>query len=136
MKSVFNIVLALAAGAFIGGLVNLGIVELGPSLIPPPEGSDMSTMEGLRESMKMFSPVNFIPPFLAHALGTLAGAFITAKVARQHQMRLALSIGVLFLFGGISAVVMLGGPVWFIAADLVLAYLPMGYLGGRLAGAE
>jgi hypothetical protein len=31
-------------------------------------------------------------------------------------------------------VVMCGGPGWFIAADLLLAYIPMGYLGGILAG--
>ena len=136
MKSIFNIAIAVVAGAFIGGLVNLGIIELGPSVIPLPEGADVSTMEGLRESMKTFGVVNFIPPFLATALGTLAGAFVAAKLARQQKMRGALAIGFFFLLGGISAVVMLGGPVWFMAADLLLAYIPMGYLGGKLAGAE
>jgi hypothetical protein len=31
-------------------------------------------------------------------------------------------------------VIMCGGPVWFIASDLLLAYIPMGFLGGILAG--
>ena len=31
-------------------------------------------------------------------------------------------------------VLICGGPVWFIAADLLLAYIPMDLLGGLLAG--
>ena len=27
----------------------------------------------------------------------------------------------------------LGGPMWFIVLDLVVAYIPMGYLGAKLA---
>lgn len=136
MKSILNIVLAVVAGVVVGGLVNMGIVQLGPSVIPLPEGADVSTMEGLAEAMKSFNVSNFIPPFLAHALGTLAGAFVAAKVAKRHKMRVAIGMGFFFLLGGISAVVMLGGPAWFIAADLLLAYIPMGYLGGKLAGAN
>ncbi len=83
--------------------------------------------------MKMFTPPNFFFPFLGHELGTLAGAFAAAKLAASHQMKLALGIGVIFLIGGITMVVSCGGPMWFIATDLVLAYLPMGYLGGKLA---
>ena len=48
-------------------------------------------------------------------------------------MKFALGIGAFFLFGGISMVVMCGGPVWFILCDLLLAYIPMAYLGGNLA---
>jgi hypothetical protein len=43
-------------------------------------------------------------------------------------------VGVFFLAGGISAVIMLGGPLWFKVADLLLAYIPMGFLGATLAG--
>jgi hypothetical protein len=42
-------------------------------------------------------------------------------------------IGLFFLAGGIAAVAYLGGPLWFIVADLGLAYLPMAYLGFGLA---
>jgi hypothetical protein len=45
-----------------------------------------------------------------------------------------MTIGAFFLAGGIGAAVMLGGPLWFIVTDLVLAYLPMGFLGAKLAG--
>ena len=71
-------------------------------------------------------------PFLAHALGTLAGAFITTKVAANNHFRLALLVGVLFLAGGIAAANMIPAPTWFIALDLIGAYLPMAWLGNKL----
>ena len=58
----------------------------------------------------MFTPINFICPFLAHALGTLAGAFVAAKLAAGHCVKCAMGIGVFFLMGGTAAASMLGGP--------------------------
>ena len=72
-------------------------------------------------------------PFLAHALGTLAGAYLTGLVAVGQKMRLALVVGVVSLIGGVTAVVMLPSPLWFTVTDLGLAYIPMAYLGGYLA---
>lgn len=134
MNTVVRNVLAVLAGMVVGSLVNMGLVNIGPSILPLPEGADVSTAEGLRESMRLFTPANFIFPFLAHALGTLAGAYLAARLAASHAVKLALGIGVFFLIGGIVAAIMLGGPLWFIVADLLLAYIPMGFLGAVLAG--
>jgi len=136
MNPTLRNILAVVAGIVVGSVVNSTIVNLGPSVIPLPEGADVSTIDGVRESMDLFRFVNFIPPFVAHALGTLVGAFLAAKLAASHGFRFALGIGVFFLLGGIAAAVMIGGPAWFIIADLALAYVPMGYLGGVLAGAK
>lgn len=136
MKSIVRNIAAVLVGIVLGSVVNMGIVNLGPLLIPLPEGSDVSNMEGLRESMKLFTPANFLCPFLAHALGTLVGAFATAKLVASHPMAYALGIGVFFLAGGITMVSLVGGPLWFYAADLGLAYLPMGWLGGKLAAGK
>ena len=133
MNSMTRNVMAVIVGLVVGGVVNRGLVNVGPSIIPLPAGADVSTMDGLRESMALFAPKNFLFPFLAHALGTLVGAFVAAKLAVNHQMKCAMIIGFVFLLGGVSMVYMVGGPVWFMAADLILAYLPMGYLGGLLA---
>lgn len=135
MNPVLKNILAVVAGIVVGGIVNSLIVNVGPAVVPLPEGADVSSMDGLRESMHLFRPVNFLPPFLAHALGTLVGAFIAAKIAASHRLKFALGIGVFFLAGGIAAALMLGGPTWFIVADLVLAYIPMAWLGAYLAGA-
>jgi hypothetical protein len=134
MKSIGKNFLAVIAGVVVGSFVNIALVNIGPSVVPLPEGADVSTMENLRDSMKMFTPVNFIFPFLAHALGTLAGAFIAAKFSASHHVVFAMCIGGFFLMGGIAAVSMLGGPLWFNVADLGLAYIPMSFLGAALAG--
>ena len=133
MNSIAKNVLAVISGVVVGSLVNMGLISIGQIVVSLPEGADVSTMEKFRDSMKLFTPVNFLFPFLAHALGTLAGAFIAARVAASHQMKFAIGIGVFFLTGGATMVSMVGGPLSFNVTDLLLAYIPMGYLGGILA---
>ena len=134
MPPLLKNLLALIAGIVVGSVVNMAIVAVGPMVIPPPEGVDMTDVDALAENIQLLKPANFIAPWLAHALGTLVGAFVAAKLAASHQMPLALGVGLFFLLGGITMVAMVGGPVWFSVLDLVAAYLPMGYLGAKLAG--
>lgn len=133
MNPIVKNILAVAAGIVFGSVVNMGIVMISGSVIPPPEGADVTTMEGLRESIHLFQPRHFIMPFLAHALGTLAGAFLCASIAASHKMKFALAIGIVFLAGGIANTFMLPSPMWFTVLDVVLAYIPMGWLAGKLA---
>ncbi|MEZ6091897.1 MAG: hypothetical protein R3C05_28605 [Pirellulaceae bacterium] len=111
----------------------MAIITVGPIVIPLPEAVDMSDMDKFAENLKLLKPVNFVTPWLAHALGTLVGAFVAARIATSHEMKIALGIGVLFLLGGVAMVATFGGPLWFSALDLIGAYLPMGYLGGTFA---
>lgn len=127
--------LAFVSGIILGSVANIVLVNVGPVIAPLPEGADVTSMDGVRESMRLFTPMNFLFPFLGHAIGTLVGAFIAAKLAASHRFKLAMGIGVFFLLGGIAAIRMIGGPIWFQIADLVLAYIPMAYLGWSLAGA-
>jgi len=133
MGAISRNAIGLIAGIIGGSVVNIALVNLGPIVVPLPEGADVSTMEGLRESMPLFTPANFVFPFLGHALGTLVGAFLAAKIAVSHQMKFAVGVGVLFLVGGIMMVLQIGGPIGFTVLDLGLAYIPMGILGGKLA---
>ncbi len=126
-------VVAVVAGFGIGSLVNMGLIGLGGRVIAPPPGSDLATMEGLQASMHLFGPEHFVFPFLAHALGTLVGALVAARIAASRLLRCALVVGGLFFAGGLASVVMLPGPLWFEALDLLLAYFPMAWLGWRLA---
>jgi hypothetical protein len=41
-------------------------------------------------------------------------------------------IGLFFLSGGLAMVFLTGGPGWFLALDLALAYIPMAWLGHSL----
>jgi len=136
MNPVLKNILAVIAGIVAGSVVNMGIIQISGHVIPPPEGLIPGDMESLKEHMPNFGAEQFIMPFLAHALGTLVGAWLTAMIAASHQMKLALGIGAWFLLGGIAVSFMLPAPVWFSAMDIVLAYLPMGFLGWKLAGGK
>lgn len=133
MNPIVKNILAVVLGLSIGGAVNMVIIMISSSIIPPPDGTDLTTMEGLLAAMPLMEPKHFLFPFLAHALGALVGAFIAAKIAANAKITFAMVIGVCFLIGGILNIVMLPSPLWFTLVDLVLGYLPMAYIGGKLA---
>ncbi len=133
MHPIVKNILAVLIGIIVGTFVNGSLISISGSIIPPPEGADVTTVEGLKAAMHLFEPKHFIFPFLAHALGTLTAAFIAARLAATHKMRIALGIGICFLVGGAMMVYQLPSPVWFSVVDLVGAYLPMGWLGAKLA---
>ena len=120
--------LALLAGLVIGGAVNMALVTLGPVLVPPPPGFDMTSAESLRESIHLLEWRHLMMTFLAHALGTFVGAWVAGRLAATHQTALALGVGAFFLLGGIAASYMFPAPAWFIALDLIVAYIPMAWL--------
>jgi len=133
MNTVVRNILALIAGVFVGSAVNMGIVMISGSIIPPPAGADTSTMEGLREAMHLFEAKHFIFPFIAHACGTFVGAFVAAFLTGSHKLKFALGIGGFFFLGGLANVLMLPSPLWFSLLDLIGAYLPMAWIAAKLA---
>ncbi len=132
-RSIPRTILAIVAGFVVGSIVNMGLIGLGGKLILPPAGADVATVEGLRATMHLFEPRHFLTPFLAHALGTLVGAALAARIAPGRGLRPALAVGLLFLAGGVASVAMLPSPAWFAACDLGLAYIPMAWIGWKLA---
>ena len=114
MPTVLRNILAVIVGLVVGGAVNMSLVVLGPTVIPPPPGVDMTTAEGLAKGMPLLEAKHFVFPVLAFA------------------------VGVVFLAGGIAAAFVIPAPAWFIGLDLVAAYIPMAWLataiGRRLKG--
>lgn len=140
MKHWMRNIAAVLAGLVVGSAVNMAIVAWGPSVVPPPAGVDVTTAEGLAAGIHLFEPKHFLVPFLAHALGTLAGASVAFLIAGSRKAAFAWTIGAVFLAGGIAAAALIPAPAWFIAVDLLLAYLPMAWLailaGRRLSGVD
>ena len=128
-----RLVLAVVAGFIVGSLVNMALVSLSPSVIPPPAGAVMTTPEGLKAAMPLLEPRHFVFPFLAHSLGTFVGALVAILLAPGRSSGPGWVVGVLFLLGGVAAAFMIPAPLWFIALDLIAAYLPAGWLAQRLA---
>ena len=133
MNKILKNILALVAGFLLGSAVNMGLIMISGSVIPPPAGVDNSTMEGLKEGMHLFEVKHFIFPFLAHACGTFVGAFLVYLIAGSHQLKFALAIGCFFLLGGLINVFMLPTPLWFAIVDILVAYIPMAWIASLLA---
>ena len=134
MNPILKNILSVLGGLFIGSLINGAIIFLGMYLIPLPDGIDPMDPEALKLAIPNFGVEHFIAPFVAHAAGTLVGAWFAARLGASRQFLLALVIGFCFLLGGIINVFQLGGPLWFTVLDLLGAYIPMAGLGWILAG--
>lgn len=126
-------IIAVIVGILAGGVVNMGIITLGPMVIPSPPGVDMSTMEGIAAAMPLMQAKHFLVPFLAHALGSFVGALVAALIAVSHKMGIALGIGAFTMLGGIYMAYILPAPLWFEAVDLIFAYIPTAWIAGKLA---
>lgn len=132
MKTILKNIAAVILGFALGSVVNMALVLLGPHVIPPPAGVDVSNTQSMAASIHLFEAKHFLFPFLAHALGTFAGALVAFIVAGSHRTVFAYTLGFLFLAGGITACFLIPAPKWFMALDLLLAYLPMACLATRL----
>ena len=123
--------LAVLAGIFIGGIANFGIIILSSSIIPPPDGVDVSNIESIKANIHLYKPIHFLFPFLAHSLGTFSGAVLAIKISKQ--TKIAYMVALVFLYGGISMVTQVPSPMWFTVLDLGLAYIPMAWLATTMS---
>jgi hypothetical protein len=127
-------IIGFIVGYVAGSLVNFALIMANMALMPA--GTDFSTPAGINAIMAQMGPINYLVVFLAHAAGAFAGALVASMIAVSHRFALSLGIGVLFLLGGIYAAYVIDAPLWFEAADIILAYIPMAWLGWKLAGGK
>lgn len=133
MNIVRNI-LAVVLGFVIGSIVNMAIISAGHAIMPPPAGFDGNSMAGVASTIHLLRPIDFIVPFLAHALGPFFGVLAAMFIAASSRKTIAIILGCLFLAGGIAANIMIPAPTWYRSIDIVFAYIPMAFLGWRLCG--
>lgn len=132
--SLIRNVVAVIIGLFIGSAINMAFIIIGPTIIPPPTGVDVTDMESLTQNMHLFEAKHFLFPFIAHALGTFVGAMAAIKIGKGHALVLAGAVTLAFFAGGVFNIVNLPAPVWFEAIDIIFAYIPMGWLALKLVG--
>lgn len=127
-------ILAVIIGLILGNIVNMAIIAAGHAIMPPPAGFDGTSMEGVASTIHLLQPIDFIVPFLAHAAGPLVGVLAAVFIAASGHKVIAIVLGCIFLAGGIAANILIPAPIWYRAVDLLLAYVPMTYLGWKLSG--
>ena len=132
MKNLLLIFLSLFCGLLFGSIINMSIIKVGNSMITLPEGTDNSSIEGIKNTIHLFQFKHFITPLLAHSLGSLTGGFVAAWIAPINKLLIAIMIGVFFMIGGVVMVFQLPSPIWFNIIDLTFAYLPMAWTGQKM----
>ena len=132
MKNLLLIFLSIFCGLLFGSIINLSIIEVGNKMITLPEGTDNSSIEGIKNTIHLFQFKHFITPLLAHSLASLTGGFVAAWIAPINKLLIAIMIGVLFMIGGTVMVFQLPSPIWFNVIDLTFAYLPMAWIGYKM----
>ena len=123
-----RLIVAVIVGVIGGSIINMGLVILGSAVIPPPPGVNVASAESLRAAADLLGPQHFLFPFIAHAGGTLTGCLIACWTSPRLRNVAALFTGCVFLLLGIVNAFLIPAPLWFVALDLPLAYLPMAVL--------
>jgi hypothetical protein len=131
--NIFKGFLAIIAGIVAGSLINAGIILLSGIIVGTPEGMNLFDAETVKAHADKLTTGNYFGTLLAHQLGTIAGAFVAAKIAPVRKMIFSVAIGIWFLLGGIYACTLIPAPIWFIIADVAL-YFPAALFGGKSAG--
>jgi len=132
MNPIVKNILAVLTGIVVGNIVNGGLITLSPLFVDAPVGVDVNDIESIKTNFHLYEAKHFVIPFLAHALGTFVGAFLAVKIATKNKMKFAIGIGVFFLIGGIAVNYMIYHPI-FSPIDVLFAYIPMGWLAGKIA---
>jgi len=131
---VIRSILAVIGGFAVGSAVNMGLVTLGSYLVPAPPGVDTTSVESITQSIHLYEFEHFIFPFLAHALGTLAGGLTAGFIAVKHRTQVVVIVAALFFAGGVAVTLMIPAPISYTVVDLVFAYFPMALLALWILG--
>lgn len=126
LRNILAVVAGVVACLFMNGTLLGAMMKLNPG----PAGFDPN----VPDTYVLLGARHLLNPFVAHALPSLVGAGLAALLAAHSHRTMALVVGFVHLLGGIAAAFMIPSPVWFIALDLVVAYLPMAWLGWKLSG--
>ena len=140
MNPILRNILAGVAGAIASMPANMFL--LGPmakltQAPPAPPYDPTAAAEAMAEVWRAYfatlEPVHMLGPLVAHWNGAFIGALVAGLVAANRGPRVPLLVAGFVLVGGIANAFMLPGqPALFLAID-ILGYLPMGWLGWKLA---
>lgn len=124
-------ILAIIGGVIFAGLVVYAVQTLGHQVYPPPANLDTKNLEAMKAYTASLPMGALLFVLLSYVVGSFAGGWLAAKIARVAQMHVPLTVGGVQLFFGIINLLMIPHPLWFVVAS-VLVFLPAAYLGGKL----
>jgi len=131
MGPVLRSVLGVVAGVLVGGVLISGVEVISSQFYPLPAGA-ASDPQALASHIRSLPAGAFAWVLSAWMIGTLAGAWIAARIAGRKHLVHGVIIGTVFLAFGIANMLMLPHPAWVWVCGIVI-FMMAGYMGGRLA---
>jgi len=125
-------ILSVIAG-IVTGLLTVFIFDMISQKLFPfsTEGIDFKNPEALKEFMSR-TPAGFkLTMYLGWILSAFLAAFVASKINKQNWKQSSIIIGSVLMVGAILNLVGIPHPMWMWSA--ILFYIPMAYLGGKLA---
>ncbi len=107
-------------------VANMAVLMVCSFFVPDLSQTDLHALKGVEL-------LYFLSPFFAHSLGTLVGAYLATKIAASEKAGIAITVGAIHLAGGVAATFMIDAPTWYDIVDVTLAYIPVAWIGWKLA---
>lgn len=136
MSPVLRNILAGIAGAF-ASMFLLGPMAKLTGAPPAPvfdaAGDPIAMRQAWRAYFETLDAIHMVGPLVAHWNGAFIGALVAGLIANDRSVRIPMIVAGFVLLGGITnAYVLPGQPAGFLVLDIA-GYLPMGWLGWKLA---
>ncbi|MHA6288188.1 hypothetical protein [Maricaulis sp. CAU 1757] len=126
----FRSILAVLLGVVAGGVAT-GLLEYaGHVLLPLPDGVVLDPERP--QTFRDVPDINRLAVVLAWGGAAVVAGFVTALVAGQRHVFLALITGGGLLFAGLTNLILIPSPFWMWVFGLTI-FLPAAWLGARLA---
>jgi hypothetical protein len=124
--------LAIVAGLITAMLVIFGVEAAGMLLFPPPAGMPLETEADLAKLVAMASPAAKAWLVFGWALGSFVGAWVAARISRQHRRIAALAVALFIVAGTVMNAMVIAHPLWVNLLGILLP-VPLALLAARLA---
>ena len=124
-------ILAVFAGLVVGMIVNMGVIFLNAYVLyPMPPGTSMQEPESFNAYLATLPATAFLVVIAAHLGQAFFGGWTAACLGASSPVRLALTVGVITMIGGIFNLMNLEAPKWM-AVEVPL-YLLVAYVAGKI----
>jgi hypothetical protein len=129
MNTKIKNILITIGGMLLGMAANMSTLIMGIKAFPLPEGVDPMNTTSYIAHLDQFTTINYMVPIISHAFGTFVSALFICKLVSSKEKYYALFVGIFFLAGGISMALQVQSPLWVTITDLILAYIPVAFIG-------
>jgi hypothetical protein len=130
---IIRFIIAIVAGAFVGGLFMLAIQSIAQIIWPLPYFFDPFDKDIFRKLNTSESVFILLPYLTAFFTGSLVGGFFAGILSRGKSPNASLIVGALLMTYGLISLSSIHYPLWFTILALC-TFLPPAWLGSSLAG--